>query len=211
MFVSCCWTGETEKSNTDYRNQLSEMDQTTPAHMLQSFTKFTLGCGKEQISFKRAKKTMSPALKDNKTRGVRWHQSRRQTYRFSTETYQHNSKHRQTRTTANKEKFLTLRWQRTPWLLDNKVWDALFSYPILLNLNSTLSHSPAAPPMPCCFQVQKETCIEENQEFSRKLEIFQSAYFPGSIVYHWLFDTVYYYWPEKNVYIMHHFSSLARA
>lgn len=128
-----------------------------PAHMLQSFTKFTLGCGKEQISFKRAKKSWVQPSKITKPEESDGTSHVGKLTGSLTETYQHNSKQRQNSTTANKDKFLNLRWQSTPWLLDNKVWDPLYSYPILLNLNSTLRHSPAAPPMPCCFQVQKES------------------------------------------------------
>lgn len=64
-------------------------------YMLQSFSKFTLGRRKKQISLKEAKNIMVPAVKDNISRGVRWYLSGRQTYRFSTITYQHNSKYGQ--------------------------------------------------------------------------------------------------------------------
>lgn len=102
--------------------------------------------GREQISFKEPK-IMSPALKDNTSPGVRWHLSRRQTYRFSTVTYQHNSKHRQTSTTANKDKFLNLSCTRKGLLhrhtIDSNHTSRLFTS----NLCRTLCYSPAALPL----------------------------------------------------------------
>lgn len=80
---------------------------------------------------------MSPALKDNISKGVRWHLSRRQTYRFPIVTYQHIGKHRQTSTTANKDKFFYLHQQNLTVRQWSLTW-AVFLFSI--NLCSTLSH-----------------------------------------------------------------------
>lgn len=78
---------------------------------------------------KRAKKKIiSPALKDNISRGIRWHLSRRQTDRFPVVRYLHNSKHRETSTTANKDKFLSLHLKRPTLLQDNTFWAVSVSF-----------------------------------------------------------------------------------
>lgn len=97
--------------------------------MLQSLSKFSFGCREEQISLKEPKKKIiSPALKDNISRGIRWHLSRRQTVRFPVVRYLHNSKHRETSTTANKDKFLCLHLKRPTSLQDNTFWAVSVSF-----------------------------------------------------------------------------------